>query len=209
MDRYKITFDTWNKVANLYEDKFMDLDLYDESYDLFCQQIEVKNPSVLELGCGPGNITRYLLNKRPDLQILATDIAPNMIELAKRNVPQAKFKIMDVREMDQLTEKFDAIIAGFCLPYLSAEDVAYLIRSAKTLLHPGGTLYLSSIEGDYSKSAFQTGSTGHQTFVYYHSLADLTHQLHTNDFKDLQIINVAYPKKEGVLDNHLIVVSKS
>ena len=209
MDPYKITFNTWNKVANSYQDKFMDLDLYDESYDLFCQQIAVKNPSVLELACGPGNITRYLLNKRPDFQILATDIAPNMIELAKRNVPQAKFKLMDVREMDQLAERFDAIIAGFCLPYLSAADVAYLIRSAKTLLYPGGTLYLSTIEGDYSKSAFQTGSTGDQAFVYYHSLADLTQQLHAHDFKDLQILHVAYPGKEEIPDNHLIVLSKS
>jgi len=39
---------------------------------------------VLELACGPGNITKCLLSKRPDLEILATDIAPNILELAKK-----------------------------------------------------------------------------------------------------------------------------
>jgi len=28
MDNYQKTFETWNKVAELYRDKFMDLDLY-------------------------------------------------------------------------------------------------------------------------------------------------------------------------------------
>ncbi len=209
MDSYEITFKTWNKVAKLYEEKFMDLDLYDDSYDLFCAQLKVKNPSILELGCGPGNITRYLLNRRPDFEILATDIAPKMIELAKCNNPQARFKIMDVREMDQLTEKFDAIIAGFCMPYLAKEDVAFLIRSAKLLLQPGGILYLSTIEGDYQKSAFQTASTGDQTFVYYHSLADLIHQLEAKDFGEVQVIRKEFPRKKGVTETHLILLSKS
>jgi hypothetical protein len=31
MDRYKETFETWNKVASLYQDKFMELDLYNDS----------------------------------------------------------------------------------------------------------------------------------------------------------------------------------
>lgn len=30
---YQETFETWNKIAGLYEEKFMDLDLYNQSYD--------------------------------------------------------------------------------------------------------------------------------------------------------------------------------
>ena len=37
MDKYQQTFETWNKIATIYQDKFMDLKLYDESYDFFCR----------------------------------------------------------------------------------------------------------------------------------------------------------------------------
>lgn len=32
MDRYTETFETWNKVASLYQDRFMDLDLCNDTY---------------------------------------------------------------------------------------------------------------------------------------------------------------------------------
>ena len=83
VDTYKETFDTWNKVAKLYQEKFMDLDLYDDTYDTFCAELPIENATILEIGCGPGNITKYLLNKRPDFRIEGIDISPNMIELAK------------------------------------------------------------------------------------------------------------------------------
>jgi len=39
MDHYQETFETWNKIASLYQERFMDLDLYNESYDLICASI--------------------------------------------------------------------------------------------------------------------------------------------------------------------------
>ena len=127
MNRYKETFETWNKVALLYQDKFMDLDLYNETYDFVCNSIIKNKAKILEIGCGPGNITKYLLAKRPDFDIYGIDIVPNMIELAKRNNPTANFSIMDCRKISTLTTKFDGIICGFCLPYLSQTESAKLV----------------------------------------------------------------------------------
>src|SRR5690606_38021251 len=100
MDRYQITFQTWDKVAEVYQDIFMDMALYNNTYDAFCSLIRNPNPRIFEIGCGPGNITRYLLSKRPDFKIEAIDIAPKMIKLAKTNNPQATFRVMDCREID-------------------------------------------------------------------------------------------------------------
>ena len=85
MDKYKETFETWNKIALLYQEKFMDLDLYNDTYDFICNSILKVNSKILEIGCGPGNITKYLLCKRPDFDILGIDIADKMVELAKIN----------------------------------------------------------------------------------------------------------------------------
>ncbi len=118
-DSYKITFETWNKIAGLYQDKFMDLDLYNDTYDRFCEEILNVDAKVLEIGCGPGNITRYILSKRPDLILEGIDVAPDMILLAQKNNPGAVFHEMDARKIDMLGGKYDAVVCGFCMPYLS------------------------------------------------------------------------------------------
>jgi trans-aconitate methyltransferase len=123
MDRYKETFETWNNIASIYEDKFMKLDLYNDTYDYICNSITKQKAKLLEIGCGPGNITKYLLSQRPDFDIFGIDIAPNMIELAKKNNPTAKFAVMDSRQINRLETKYDGIIGGFCLPYLSHTKV--------------------------------------------------------------------------------------
>ena len=123
MDPYQETFETWNQLAQLYQDRFMDLNNYNATYDFICNALSAEQIKVLEIGCGPGNITKYLLNKRPDLKVLATDVAPNMVALAKANNPSAEFDVLDSRQLHQIKTKFDALIAGFCIPYLSTEDL--------------------------------------------------------------------------------------
>jgi ubiquinone/menaquinone biosynthesis C-methylase UbiE len=207
-NKYQITFETWNKVAKLYEEKFMDLDLYNESYAIFCSLITHTNPAILEVGCGPGNITKYLLNARPDFKILATDISPNMIALAEKNNPTASFKVFDTREIDLLNTKFDAIIAGFCLPYLSETDCTKFIENCNSLLNDKGIVYISFVEGDYNNSGYKAGSTGDKTYFYYHSLASIENELLLNDFSIAKVLYASYPTKDDNKEMHTILMAK-
>jgi SAM-dependent methyltransferase len=208
LDNYKETFDTWNKLAKLYEDKFMHLDLYNESYDFFCTELVKEKPEILELGCGPGNITKYLLTKRPDFRLLATDIAPNMVELAKVNNPRAQVAVLDSRAIDQLTTKFDAIVCGFCIPYLSPADCEKLIQDSARILEPNGLMYISFVEGLPEQSGFQTGSSGDRTYFYFHTLEALKASLTRNNFETLKLFKVAYQKTEHSSDFHSILIAK-
>ena len=209
MDSYKITIDTFDKLASIYQDKFMNMDLYDDTYDLFCRLIEKPHPKIFEIGCGPGNITRYILSKRPDADIEAIDLAPNMIELAKANNPTARFKIMDCRAIDQLTDKFDAIVCGFCMPYLSKEDCAKLIKDCALLLNSGGILYFSTIEGDYRQSGYERSSNGtDKAYVYYHQADYLQEALKKNDFKLADLARKSYAKPDGIPSTHMIFIAK-
>ena len=158
MDKYQETFYTWNKIAESYEDKFMDLDLYNDTYDTFADLILKTNSPVLEIGCGPGNITKYLLTKNPSLKIKGIDISENMIRLARKNNPNAEFEILDTRKIHCLNKTFDAIICGFCIPYLSKSDCSKLIADCKDLLNDSGILYLSFVEGNYEDSGFISGN---------------------------------------------------
>jgi trans-aconitate methyltransferase len=198
MDSYNITFQTWNAVAQAYQDKFMDLDLYNDSYDLFCQLVTKKEAAILEIGCGPGNITRYLLRQRPDFDITGIDVAPNMVALAQANNPTARFAVIDVRQLDSLGGKFDGIVCRFCVPYLSKIDCAKLIQDVAQLLHPSGIFYCSAMEGDYEKSGYETSSTGHQAYVYYHQSDFLMEQLQAHGFGSIQLFRQAHPGRAAM-----------
>ena len=208
MNSNKETFETWNKVAQLYEDKFMSLDLYYDTYDTFCDLIAQKNPCVLELGCGPGNITQYIHSKRPDFMIDAIDVAPKMIELAKKNCPNVTFKVMDVRLINQLQSKYDAIICGFCIPYIAASELTKLMSDSTKLLHESGVLYLSFVDGNYTDSGYQTGSSGERTYFYYHSLVDVTKELEKQHFKILHLVPVLYSRTDETKEIHTIIIAK-
>jgi len=208
MDNYKETFETWNKLASLYQDKFMDLELYNESYDAFCNSIAKDKANILEIGCGPGNISKYILSKRPNFRIYGIDVAPNMIELARENNPTARFDVMDCRNISELNTKYDGIICGFCLPYLSMEDGLKFLLDSYKLLDENGMLYISFVEGKPNDSGFKTGSSGDRTYFYYYALEELKKQLVESGFGMPEIYKVNYTKNEKEVETHTIVLTR-
>lgn len=196
MDRYKETFGTWNKIASLYQDKFMDLDLYNNSYNLICKSISTKNAKILEIGCGLGNITKYLLFKRPDFNMLGIDFAPNMIALAEKNNPTVTFKVLDCRQISKLNTLYDGIVCGFCLPFLSPADCVQLIADSHRLLLNNGLLYLSFVEGDPNKSDFKVGSNGDKVYFHFHKLDTLKTLLALNSYEEPEVYYIDYQNTE-------------
>lgn len=208
MNRYKETFKTWNKIASLYQDKFMDLDLYNDTYDFICSSLDEANSKILEIGCGPGNITKYLLSNRPDFDIFGIDISPNMIKLARKNNPTANFAVFDSRKIDEIKTKYDGIVCGFCLPYLSMQDSRKLISDCYNLLNKNGLIYISFVEGDPMKSDFQVSSSGDRSYFYFHNLEDLKTQLIEDKFDELKTFKVEYKKTETEVEIHTILTAK-
>ncbi|AYA37148.1 class I SAM-dependent methyltransferase [Hymenobacter oligotrophus] len=209
MDQYALTFDAFDKMAQAYQDRYMELDLYNDSYDAFCALLPQPHARILELGCGPGNITRYLLAQRPDYRITATDVAPAMVQLARQNNPAASCQVLDCRALDQLTEQYEGIVCGFCLPYLSQADCAKLLRDCAARLTDVGVLYLSAIEGDYAQSGFESSSNGqHKAYVYYHQAAYLQEQLASNGFAVVKLMRKHFGKPDGTPSVHLIMVAR-
>lgn len=208
MDKNQETFDTWNKVALLYQDKFMNLDLYNETYDAFCDAINETGSAILDIGCGPGNITKYLLSKRADFKVLGIDVASKMIDLARKNNPAANFDTMDCRDISTIQSKFDGIISGFCLPYLSPAETGKFIADCYQLLNNNGVFYASFVEGNPDESGFKVSATGDRVFFYYHDLPALEKQLYECNFINLKTFKVNYQRSEDEFEMHTILMAK-
>lgn len=153
-----------------YEERFMDVSLYADSFDQFLSLLPAnKEPHLMDLGCGPGNVTHYLLGKRSELQIIGVDLAPAMIEKAQKNNPTACFVLSNSQVVLEKSARLHGIVAGFLLPYLSVEEVARLFHTAAKTLFPGGVIYVSTMEDDYASSGLKTNSSGDQVNMYYYT----------------------------------------
>jgi 2-polyprenyl-3-methyl-5-hydroxy-6-metoxy-1,4-benzoquinol methylase len=210
MNKTDMAVAVFNKYATDYQHKFMNQDLYNDTFDVFCNSITKESPDVLELACGPGNITSCILKKRPDFKILGSDLASNMLELAKKNNPAAEFQLMDCRDIDKLDKQFDAIMCGFCLPYLSKEDAVKLIGDAAVRLHPDGVLYISTMEDDYSKSGLKSASQDErdQCYIHYHQADYLTAALTDNNFRIIDLQRKEFAAPDGTKTTDLILIAR-
>lgn len=210
MDKTKIAIQIFDQHAQAYQDQFMDVSRYRDSLNLFCRSVGGQDAAILELACGPGNITRHLLQKRPDFKILATDLSANMLEFAKANNPGADFRVMDCRDVGQLEAKFDGVVCGFGLPYLSRDEALKLIEDTAGVLTPGGVFYLSTMEDDYDKSGWKGPASGgpERMFIYYHQADYLMEAFRENGFEVLNVNRKEYRASDGGWTKDLIVVVK-
>ena len=209
MDEYEITVSTFDKLVDKYQAKYMDFDFYIDTYDTFCDLVTDRNAKVFEIACGPGNIAKYLLHKRPDYQIHGIDLSPNMVALAKENNPTATFEVMDSRNISIVNKEFDAIICGFCTPYLSKADVIKLIIDMRAILKVGGTLYISTMEDEYNRSGFQTSSAGDQVYIHYHQFEHLEKNLESNGFEMVSVQRKQLPVENDEPTTDLFIYAKA
>lgn len=208
MDDFIETYNTWNEIAHLYEEKFMNFPLYNETYDFFCNEL-APNSNVLEIGCGPGNITNYIWNQRKDLLIEGTDIAQKMIELAKKNNPSCKFTVSDIRNYTSESKKYKGIISGFCFPYLSLSEISKLIPKLSQSLESNGILYLSFVEGNPNQSGIKKGKDNRTLYFFYHTFEEISNLLISNHFQIMKIFQFDYQNNDHTFDKHIVILSKN
>lgn len=186
----------------------MGMDLYNDTYDSFYKSIKKVNASILEIGCGPGNITRYITSRNPLFKITAIDFSENMIELARKNVPNADFYVMDCRKISDFKNRFDAIVCGFTIPYLSPIDCSMLLSDCSNLLERDGMLYLSFVNGNPKSSGYMYGTSGDRLYFYFHDYQLIKQELERNNLVIINVMEKEYQKSDDTIEVHTILFAK-
>ncbi|HAD14954.1 MAG TPA: hypothetical protein DCF33_21210 [Saprospirales bacterium] len=210
MDKTQAAIEVFNRYAEVYQERYMDQGMYADALTFFVRHLPGPNPQVLDVACGPGNITRYICDLHPDIQATGIDLADKMLELARLNNPQARFEPLDARDIDQLGLTFHGIILGFILPYLSREETALLIQKCAENLCPDGVLYLSTMEDSYEKSEYilPSSGVGPAVFTYYHEAAALQEILSGQGLQVVFEDRKQYQNGKGEPVTDLILVAK-
>lgn len=210
MDNAKNTRDIFDSCAKLYQDNFMEPLQYQPSLDLFSEFL-TSDLKVLDVGCGPGNLSAYLQKICPEIEIFGIDLSSKMLEFAKANLPAAEFQQMDCRNIDRFQKKFDAVICGFCLPYLSKEEAVDFLQKVAKILNSEGVLYLSTMVADKYSSAWVGSSKGgnQKLLTYYHQTDHLKDTLLSNNFNVLHEKRMEEQERDGTrFKDHIIIAKK-
>lgn len=202
------TIAVFDKHAQAYQQKYMDQARYAGGLNRCCELLGDEFGSLLDLGCGPGNVSRYILDQKPRLQAEAIDLSPAMVSLASINLPEAQCRVEDVRTLKNRKGSYDLILVGFCIPYLNRYEVAELIAAACQHLNSNGVLYLSFMEGDYDRSGFQLSSDGQdKAYIHYYPADEITTHLEANGFIIDTLLRTDFEKADGKKDVDVQIVA--
>lgn len=181
----------YGALAPIYDEVMAHVDYEDWAnhlLDLLARHVSTID-SVIELGCGTGNLTTFLYDQL-DVEYLASDGSPEMLEFAKRKIfthaPGPTFCVIDFVDFT-VDIPFDVAILGY-------DGVNYLITDAEidrmfgcvsNALNKGGlflfdqTTPANSINNlPYFEDALEADTFSYERTSTY----DAKHRLHTTKF---------------------------
>ncbi|SEQ51217.1 Methyltransferase domain-containing protein [Lentzea xinjiangensis] len=97
---------------------------------------------VLDLGCGAGLPCSRELAERHD--VLGVDLSQQQIDLARANVPNARFEKADMTALDFPDGTFDGVTAFYSILHVPRAEQPALIAKIARWLTPGG-VFLASL----------------------------------------------------------------
>ena len=143
---------SYDQVALEYAEKFKD-EMDDKPFDRDCLDRlarEVGNLGpICDLGCGPGQIARYL--HRQGVDTLGVDLSPRMVAEAQRLNPEVHFHQGDMLSLPDADHSWGGIAAFYCIIHIPRERIVDAFRGMKRVLKPGGVLLVTFHIGDEIK----------------------------------------------------------
>jgi SAM-dependent methyltransferase len=131
-DRIALLPDGWDHNAALHE--------------FLLAQLPERCEAALEIGCGTGAFSRRLAERAQ--RVLALDLAPNMIGIARERsaaFPQIEYRVADALAEPLPPGHFDCVASIAALHHLPIEPMLARLRDA---LHAGGTLAVADLVAD-------------------------------------------------------------
>jgi SAM-dependent methyltransferase len=139
---------TWDRGDQL--DVYANRELRPAEVMLLIKYREALGGRVLELGCGAGRLTGYLVALGGAVE--GIDVSAKMVEYCRRTYPGGKFSVGDLRNLSVWDPgSFDVVVAPFnVLDVVSDEQRQRALDQIRTMLEPGGLLIMSSHNRAYA-----------------------------------------------------------
>lgn len=199
-DKNMIAVDTYNKIAQEYDKEFGN-DYSDTPYvDKFLNYLEGKK--VLDIGCGVGNLTKYIMDK--GFNVEGIDLSKEMLNIAKQKYSDIKFYEMNMKEIT-LRKKYDGIMLAYSLFHLTKKEVIEVLPKYYDLLNSNGKILLILQYGQGERIVDEPLKEGLKIFINYYSQDEIIEILKNNSFKIL-CTDLKKSESEFELGNDKLVI---
>lgn len=101
---------------------------------------------VCDIGCGPGQIARYLRDRGVEMRGL--DLSQEMVGCARRLNPDIPFERGDMLALDLPDASLAGIVSFYAIIHLRREDASRALEGMRRILEPGGRLLVSFHGGE-------------------------------------------------------------
>ena len=130
---------------------------------------DMKNKTILDLGCGYGWHCKYAAENGAK-QILGIDLSENMIREAKKknNDPKIKYEVCGLDNFSYPKNTFDCVVSNLVLHYINDLDEIY--KKVYRTLKPGGTFIFNIEHPIFTGSVNQEWIYGSDGSIQYLSL---------------------------------------
>ena len=170
---------------------------YHRKLEEYLQFLIPKNSSVLEIGCGTGELLAAFEPRRG----LGIDISPKMLEVGATKFPHLQFEVGDLESL-QIEEKFEYVLLDETLGYVN--DIQLAFKELHKVCKPETRIiivYYNYLWEPILKFAEAVGLRMKQPLQHWLPLADIENLLYLSDF---EVIKKAY---RILLPMHIPLVS--
>ena len=140
---------SYDRVADQYADEFfreLERKPFDcELLDAFAQSVRTRG-DVCEIGCGPGQISRYLQDRGATMR--GIDLSREMVKWAQRLNPDISFEQGNMLELNLPDASLAAIVSFYAIIHIERDKVSRALQEMNRVLQPGGSLLISFHGGE-------------------------------------------------------------
>jgi SAM-dependent methyltransferase len=144
--------DNYDPVAEVYAAAFLnelsDKPLHRGYLDKFRELVGTEG-LVCDLGCGPGQIARYL--KSLDMNVIGVDKSKGMVEVASRFNPDLDFYCDDMSSLQVGNSSWAGIVNFYAIIHVPPKEILKVLQEWNRVLESGGILLMSYLVGEEIK----------------------------------------------------------
>lgn len=142
---------------------------------------------ICDLGCGPGQIARYL--HRQGVDVLGVDLSPQMIVEAQCLNPEIPFHQGNMLALPDADESWGGIAAFYCIIHIPRQQVVDALCEMKRVLRPGGVLLI----------AFHVGEEDLHIDEYYEKPVNLDFAFYKPDEMEVWLKEAGFELEESLV----------
>lgn len=96
---------------------------------------------IVEVGCGPGQVARYLASRGADVE--GVDLSPEMVDQARACHPDLAFRVGDMFALPYEPATITGICAFYAIVHVPTAELVAPFRDWRRVLKPGGLAAIS------------------------------------------------------------------